>query len=346
MINEIPCGGGSMAKMTIKEVAQLANVSISAVSFVLNNKKGVSPETREKVQNIIKQVGYTPNPNSRRLIFNKTNNIVVLFKKSIAPLENYFYTEINNVILHECETRGYNLIFASMDIINNEIEFPNVIKSYDVDGIIFYGDVDILVLNGLEKYAIPYIVIDSHTPDAQFLSVTADYGAAAYTAMNHLVELGHRNIAYICNSLFTNLSAQTFTGYKKAIEEHDLTTNMQWIQIDANDEGSAYHCMKNILASHPLPTAVFCSSDIYAIAAIRCIKECGLKVPEDISVISIDDIIISRYTDPMLTTVKIDKIQMGRIAMDLLIKKIQEEPVKSCMLETGKLILRNSTKAV
>jgi len=335
-----------MAKMTIKEVARLANVSISAVSFVLNNKKGVSQETREKVQQIIEQVGYTPNPNSRRLIFNKTNNIVVLFKKNIATLENYFYTEINNVILHECETRGYNLIFASMEILNNEIEFPNVIKSYDVDGIIFYGDIDPLVQNGLTKYAIPYIVVDSHTPDAKMLTVTADYASAAYIAMIHLIKLGHRSIAYICNSLFTNLSAQTFNGYKKAIEEYNLATNMQWIQLDAQDEDSAYHCMKNILGSHPLPTAVFCSSDIYAIAAMRCIKESGLKVPDDISIISIDDIIISRYTDPMLTTVKIDKVQMAHIAMDLLIKKIQEEPVKSVAMESGSLIIRNSTKSI
>ncbi len=335
-----------MAKMTIKEVARLANVSISAVSFVLNDKKGVSQETREKVRQIIEQVGYTPNPNSRRLIFNKTNNIVVLFKKNIATLENYFYAEINNVILHECETRGYNLIFASMEISNNEIEFPNVIKSYDVDGIIFYGDIDPLVLNGLLKFDIPYIIIDSHIPGSEFLGVAANYAEAAYAAMNHLILLGHRSIAYICNNLFANLSAQTFTGYKKAIEEYNLTTNMQWIQLDAQDEDSAYQCMKSILASNPLPTAVFCSSDIYAIAAIRCIKEAGLKVPDDISIISIDDILLSRYTDPMLTTVKIDKVQMAHIAMDLLIKKIQEEPVKSVTMEAGSLIIRNSTKAV
>lgn len=334
-----------MAKMTIKEVARLADVSISAVSFVINNKKGVSQETREKVQRIVEQVGYTPNPNSRRLIFNKTNNIVVLFKRNISPLEHYFYSEINNVILHECETRGYNLIFASMDIRNNTVEFPNIIKSYDADGILFYGDVDPLILNGLAKYDIPTIVIDSHTPDARILSVTADYAVAAFTAVHYLIELGHRNIAYIGNSFLTDFSAQTFSGYKKAIEEKRLATNMQWIQLDSRDEQSAYQCMKNIFASPSLPTAVFCSADIYAIGAVRYIKEAGLKVPDDISVVSIDDIILSRYTDPKLTTIRIDKIEMGHIAMDLLIKEIQGEPVKSVVIKPDVLIIRNSTKA-
>jgi DNA-binding LacI/PurR family transcriptional regulator len=335
-----------MAKMTIKEVARLANVSISAVSFVINNKKGVSQDTREKVQKIIEQYGYTPNPNSRRLIFNKTNNIVVLFKKNAATLENYFYTEINNVILHECETRGYNLIFASIEITNNEFEFPNVIKSYDADGIIFYGDIDAMVLNGLIKYNIPYIVIDSHTHDSNFLSVTADYESAAYTAMMHLVELGHRSIAYIASNFLANLSAQTFSGYKKAIEDCGLVTNMSWIQMDAWDEQASYDCMKNILKCDTLPTAVFCSSDIYAISAIQAIKDAGLRIPEDISIISIDDIILSRYTDPKLSTVKIDKIQMGYTAMDLLMKKIQGETVLGVMMDSGTLIVRESTRRV
>lgn len=335
-----------MAKMTIKEVARLAGVSISAVSFVLNDKKGVSQETREKVQRIVEQVGYSPNPNSRRLIFNKTDNIVVLFKRNISPLEHYFYSEINNVILHECETRGYNLIFASLKIEGNTVEFPNVIKSYDADGIIFYGDVEPQVLQSLVNFDIPYIIIDSHTPDSETLSVNADYAKASYIAMNHLVQSGHRNIAYIGNSFLANFSTQTFSGYKKVMEENNLATNMQWIQLDAFDEETAYRCMQNILASSTLPTAVFCSADIYAIGAIRCIKDSGLKVPDDISTVSIDDIILSRYTDPTLTTVKIDKMQMGHIAMDLLVKKILGEPVKSIVIETDTLVTRNSSRTL
>lgn len=335
-----------MAKMTIKDIAQLAGVSITAVSFVINDKKGVSQKTREKVQRIISQVGYTPNPSSRRLIFNKTNNIVVLFKRNISPLDHYFYSEINSVILHECEANGYNLIFASMQIDENSVDFPNVVKSYDVDGIIFYGDVDSQTLNNLAKFEIPFIIIDSHTSPSETLSITADYEAAAFTAMKHLIELGHKNIAYIGNSFLESFSAQTFSGYKRAIEENNFTTNMKWIQTDAQDELSAYQCMKSILECDSLPSAVFCSADIYAIGALNCIKDNGLKVPDNISIVSIDDIVLSRYTDPQLTTVKIDKVEMGHIAMDLLIKKIQNEPVKSVVIKTDTIIVRNSTQSI
>lgn len=335
-----------MPKMTIKDVAKLADVSPSAVSFVINNKKGVSPETRDKVLKIIEQVGYIPNPNSRRLIFNKSNNFVVLFKRSISPLEHYFYAEINNVILHECENYGYNLIFASIIVEDNKIEFPDVVKSYDVDGIIFYGDVDPIILRSLQKYAIPYIIIDSHSPNPDTLSVVADYSVAAYTAVKYLIQSGHENIAYIGNSFLAGFSAQTFSGYKKAMGESNLASDMQWIQLESQDEISAGYCMENILSCKNFPTAVFCSADIYAIGAIRAIKNAGLRVPDDISIISIDDIILSRYTDPMLTTIKIDKKEMGRIAINLLLKKIQDESVENAVIESDKLIVRGSTKII
>jgi DNA-binding LacI/PurR family transcriptional regulator len=105
--------------------------------------------------------------------------------------------------------------------------------------------------------------------------------------------------------------------------------------------------MKNILSSNSnIPTAVFCCADIYAIGAIKCIKESGFKIPDDISVVSIDDIILAQYIEPPLTTVKIDKVEMGRLAMNLLIKIIEKESVESIILKSNQLIVRNTTKAL
>ncbi|MHB1483468.1 MAG: LacI family DNA-binding transcriptional regulator [Saccharofermentanales bacterium] len=332
-----------MAKMTIKEVAKLANVSMTAVSFVLNDKKGVSPATREKVMKIIEQFDYTPNPNSRRLIFNKTNNIVVLFKRNISPLEHYFHAEINNVILHECEIRGYNLIFASFKVNDDHsIEFPAVIKSYDADGIIFYGDIDPVILSGIQRYDIPFIVIDSHSPDSNVLSVSADYEKAAYTAVSHLIDKGRSDIAYIGNNTLAAFYMQTFNGYKRAMEGCGFSIRMEWLRFDAVDEISAYRSMEGILSAAPFPSAVFCCADIYAIGAVNCMKARDIRVPDDISVASIDDIILSRYTDPKITTVKIDKSEMGHIAIDLLMKKIEGESVENIVIKSDTLIVRES----
>ncbi|MBR7092443.1 MAG: LacI family DNA-binding transcriptional regulator [Clostridia bacterium] len=333
-----------MKKMTIREVARLANVSPSAVSIVLNDRKGVSDETRERVKGIIDQLGYAPNPSSRRLLFNKTNNIAILFQKKTSPLEHFFYSEINTAVLRECEDKGYNLIFASFVVENNEVIFPNLIKSYDVDGVIFYGDVDAAVLNSLAKYEIPYIVIDNHAMLPGVLSVSADYKHAAYVSVSHLLRLGHKKIAYIGNGQLTNFNTQTFAGYKQALQEKNISISAEWIQFDASQEESAYRCMKNILLSAKSPTAVFCCADIYAIGAIKCLKDLHYKVPDDVSVSGIDDILLARYTDPTITTVKVDKCEIGQKAINLLINLINGLSVASITIRPDQLIVRESTK--
>lgn len=332
-----------MPKLTIKEIAKLAGVSPSAVSIVLNNKTGVSKDTRQKVDEIVKRVQYTPNPNSRRLLFNKTNNIAVLFKKNISPLEHLFHSELNTIIMHECESLGYNLVFAAVSINNDIVILPNAIKSNDVDGIIFYGDIDPLIINAIKKFDIPFIIVDTHSPNINMLSVSSDYEVASYTATKYLTSLGHSQIAYLGNSRLTQYNDQTFTGFKKAIEESKIVLPVSWIQFDANDEISAYKCMEKIFSYGQLPTAVFCSADIYAIGAMKCLKNHSIKIPKDISLIGIDDIILSQYIDPPLTTIKIDKVEMGRIAIDLLIKKIEKINVTNHCVPSNNLIIRAST---
>jgi LacI family transcriptional regulator len=332
-----------MSKLTIKEIAKIAGVSPSAVSIVINNKKGVSESTRKKVSEIIEKLQYAPNPNSRRLLLKKTNNIAILFEKDLSPMEHLFYSELNRVILHECETLGYNLIFTSITVEEGNVVLPNVIKAYDVDGIILYGDVDKVVLNGLKKFDIPYIVVDNHLADPDTLSISADYEKAAYTATRHLISLGHKDIAYLGNSSLPNFNLQTFSGFKRALEECRIILPISWIQMSASSEDSAYDCMEAILAYDQFPSAVFCSADIYAIGAMRSIKSHGLKIPSDISIVAIDDIILSRYVDPPLTTVRIDKVEMGKMAMGMLVKKMEKKYAESRTVKSDQLIIRGST---
>jgi len=333
-----------MAKLTIKEIAKLANVSPSAVSIVLNNRKGVSEETRGKILEIIEKLQYTPNPNSRRLLFNKTNNIAVLFRKNTSPLEHFFYSDLNRIILHECEALGYNLIFTSVNIEDGNVVLPNVIRAYDADGVIFYGDADSLLLNAIRKYDIPYVIVDSHVLSNDSLSVNADYMKAAYLAADHLVQLGHLDIAYVGSSFTSNFGGQTFAGFKKAVGEHSMVIPIQWIQVDAVDEASAYLSMKEILSSGKHPSAVLCAADIFAVGVIKCIKDHGLKIPEDISVVGIDDILLARYLEPPLTTIRIDREEMGRLAIELLMKKINHEAAESKLLSSYELAQRSSTR--
>jgi LacI family transcriptional regulator len=335
-----------MARFTIKEIAKIAGVSPSAVSIVLNDRKGVSDKTRTNIRSIVDKLQYSPNPNSRKLLFNKTNNIVVLFKKDLSPMEHLFHSELNSVILHECELLGYDLVFASVMIQNNTVIMPKIIKSYDADGIIFYGDIDPLILSNIKKFEIPYIIVDSHSDKPDELSVRADYRKAAYTAARYLINIGHRKIAYIGADPSRQYGSQTFTGFKKAVEENKLVLPINWIQMEAFDEESSYLCMENILSQPETPTAVCCAADIYAIGAVRCIKKKGMKVPDDVSITGIDDIILSKYIEPSLTTIKLRKEEMGKMAIEMLIRNIKKQDVFNEIICSDDLMIRESTRQI
>jgi DNA-binding LacI/PurR family transcriptional regulator len=135
---------------------------------------------------------------------------------------------------------------------------------------------------------------------------------------------------------------QTFNGYKKAAEAVNMAIPPFWIQVDARDEESSYRCMQRILSMKPTPSAVFCTTDLLAIGAMKCAKETGYKVAGDISFIGVDDILLSRYVEPALTTVRIDKLEMGRLAMELLIRKINREPAEAVTVESDRIVERQS----
>lgn len=333
-----------MPRLTIREIAKLAGVSTSAVSIVLNNRKGVSEDTRKKVTDIVDKLQYTPNPNSRRLLLNKTGNISVLFKKNVSPLEHFFYSELNRVILHECESSGYNLIFSSYYIEGNSVILPAVIRSYDVDGILFYGDIEQTLAASIKQYEIPYVILDSHICPPETTFVSADYSIAAYTATKYLINMGHEKIGFIGTNSLPQFGIQTFNGFKRAIEENNISVPLHWLQMDAYDEETAALCMKNILTGTNSPTAVFCSADIYAIGAMRQIKKHGLNIPEDISIIGIDNIILSGYLEPPLTTIHIDKEAMGKKGMALLMKKINKEIPENVIIASDNLVPRKSVR--
>jgi LacI family transcriptional regulator len=335
-----------MEKLTIKDIAKLAGVSPSSVSIVINGKKGVSDKTRAKVLGIIEKMQYTPNPSSRRLVLNKTNNIAVLFNKDTHPLNHLFHSELNSIIVSECESRGYNLVFTSAAINNDIVQLPNVIRSHDVDGVIFYGDPDPLIENALKQHELPYISVDSHLTSEDKLSVRADYETAAYVAVKYLVELGHTKIAFIGNHALQYHYAQTFSGFTKVLDEQDIKIPVNWIQFRAYNEEAATMCMDEILHGSLKPTAVFCSADIYAIGAMKSIKKHNLKIPQDISIIGIDDILLCQYVSPTLTTIKIDKHKMGKVAVDLIIDRIENHNTESRVLVASTLVVRESTPAL
>ncbi len=334
-----------MQRYTIKEIAKMAGVSPSAVSIVLNNRKGVGEETRKKVEEIVSQMNYVPNPNSRRLISNRSGNIAILLKKDTTLLEFFFYSDLNRFVLHECEANGYNVIFSSYTVKNDKVTLPNIICSYDVDGAIFYDDIEDEVAASMRKYNIPFIVADDHANNDRIPAIHFDYCKAAAQATDYLISLGHTQTAYIGNPAETPFGAQTLAGFKDSVESNHINIPLSWVQFTCGNENSILQCIDKIL-SFGTPTALLCSTDMYAIDALKILKAKGFRIPGDISVIGIDDIMLSSYIEPALTTVKVDRARMGVATVHALIKKINGEMEAKLDFPAGELMVRESTRSL
>lgn len=336
-----------MKRLTIKDIAKMSGFSPTVVSFVINNKPGVSDKTRKKVRQILEETNFRPSLNSRRLILKKSFNISIIIRKDSSPFNNLFYFEIAQGLLEKSKEYGYNIVFTDIPAFEQEVKLPDIIEQKDTDGVIFFQDTDTAVLNEIENLEVPYVVIDAHPGNDPYTCVRADYEKSAYTATNHLIEKGHNKIAFICSSYIPNFYTQVFLGYKKALNSYNISIPLSWLQMDAiDDEASAYDRMERILNTEEKPTAVFCATDMFAVSAIRCAKDNGYRVPDDISFIGIDDIMLSRYIEPRLTTIRIDKTMMGSLAMELLVKKIDGKKVESITVMSDNIIIRDSVRDI
>ncbi len=331
-----------MTKMTTREIARLAGVSPAAVSFALNGKRGISEETRKQIIAIAREQNYRPLPAGPRA--EKQMNFAVVFRNYLPALDKLFYTELNNSVMQVCDEPNISLIMMSVQIQNGEAMLPNALYMDNLDGIIVYGDLDRRIEQELEKLAIPTVVLDSSRHGLRN-AVYVDYANAAYVATRYLIDLGHRDIAYLGNDRMHDFNLQTFGGFQRATTESGLQLSTDRIQLNVYDETTLTKCIDNVFQGAAKPTALFCAADCYAIHAIRHIHSLGMRVPEDVSIVGIDDIVISPYTIPSLTTVRVDRDRIGELGLMLLKKQIAGEPCESVTLPLDELIIRESSAA-
>ncbi len=330
-----------MNKLTIKEIAQMAGVSVTTVSFVLNNKPGVSEAVRKRVQEIIDANHFKPNLNSKKLLKNKSYNICLLINSFSSPFEDLFYFDIARGILNQCSQYGYNLIMSKY--LNDTEELPDIVYSGDVDGVIFLQDISASLLQKVNEIDIPFVVVDVLKVREDITSINPDYSNAAYDATGYLIDQGHCDIALIANKDVDSFFAQIYHGFRKAMADNGLPLRKDQQSISVSGEDAACRTVQTLLSKQDRPSALLCATDILAIGAIRGAKKAHLSVPKDVSVIGIDDIFLSRYIEPRLTTVSVNKEEMGVYAMDLLYKKLKGKTPESILLPMN-LVVRDSVK--
>ena len=327
--------------VTIREIAQRAGVSPSTVSRVLRGKGRVSQETRERVFQVAEELGYTPNVSARALVTGRTGTIGFLIHPRQSLAYGSFYGEILSGIEKELQAHSFHILFSSQI---SEIP-PAMVQEQRVDGLIIAGcDVPEQMILSLKERGIPLVLVDYHVRGVD--SVVTDNEGGAYDAVTHLIKLGHRKIAFVCE-WFGDLSfAERFEGYKKALADNGIP-----FDEDLAAEGtprtseSGYVAMKKVL-ERATPSAVFAANDATAIGAMKAIKEAGFRIPQDIAIVGFDASPLSPHTTPPLTTVEVFRYKMGVVAARRLID-LMEEPLQPWMLIqiSTRLIVRQSCGA-
>ena len=336
-----------MANLTIKDIARMAGVSTTAVSFVLNNRPGVSDATRQKVQEIIRETSFIPNVHTRRLNLGKSFTIHVVLKQYAYGLYNQFALETLSGVFKEGKSLGYSIIFTLIDEDMPCEQIVESVRSKDCDGIILNQIDDPVLLSQLQKENIPFVCVDAHLPaDSQMPMVEVDYYDAAFQATRYLHQHGHQDIGFVGPETPVEHCANTFRGFTDYLKEAGLTCNADWVAKVPFSQASTEAAVDAMLEHTKLPTALLCSCDAVAIDVIRRAKERGIRIPEDISVMGVDDLLVSRYLDPALSTMTFDKELLGAKAMELLYQIIQgAEHVTRNTIGTT-LVERGSVKTI
>ena len=333
-----------MAKITNRDIAKLAGVSPAAVSLAINGKAGISEETREKVLAIARQHNYCTGSASVRVLRERSTYIAALFRTD-APLEDQaFYAELSTSAMVACRELGYTLVSTYITGEDSMLELPPSIRAKEVDSVLIFGDQEPGIYVELSRIGIPFVVLDS-SRSSQYPSVYVDYSKAAYIATRHLIDLGHRDIAYLSNGTLHDFNTLTLNGFQQATTEAGIALYPNRFQINMEDTEAVEKCLEKALAGPGRPTAIFCTVDFYALKVMRRLYELGYRVPEDISLISIDDVSVSRLVTPGLTTMRVDRDGMIREGLRMLEKMHRGERCESRRLPDPKLMLRQTTAA-
>ena len=331
--------------MDMKDIAKLAGVSKATVSRVINNSQNVSSELREKVEKVLKETGYTPNLLAQELVTKKTKVIGVI----IPRIGIDTFSNITEGIIDKLNEDGYNVFLANArGKTEEELKYFDILKKKHVDGIIFFPtritEEHIKLLNEINT---PIVMMGQSNSKINASSVVYDDFNASKEIVNYLIKQGHEKIAYI--GLDENKSVVASlrkNGYIYALQENKINLREEYIESGNFDISSGYNAMKNIINnSKEISTAVFAAIDRLAFGAIKYLKEFDYKVPEQISVVGIDDMDMSSIFEPTLTTVHYDYYDSGKKAAELVLEKINNDKMENKNIVMGyNIITRNSTK--
>ncbi|MED4224497.1 LacI family DNA-binding transcriptional regulator [Neobacillus cucumis] len=340
--------------ITLKEIAKLAGVSITTVSRVINqsNTKAASKEVQNKIWEIVRETNYIPNTAARNLKMQNfdssetvtSRTIGCIFARSSANDINPFFSEIARSLEQEAFKLGYILKYSISSYDINNPNTYNFLKTNNVNGIAILGRYNKELLHFVKKHYKHVIYTGLNKPiDASYDQVICDGYQAAIAAVKYLYELGHNKIGYL-GEIDNEVRYQ---GYCHAIETLGLPLKKGNIISTSFSSEGGYNAVKDFLKNENDITALFCGNDLTAIGAIKAIKESGLKVPDDISIIGVDNIDTAQYISPMLTTVHVPVEELGRMTAKILIDRIENGKNLAMKIELPfSIVVRESCRLI
>ena len=318
--------------ITIKDVAKQAGVSISTGSRVINDSKPVTDEVKQKVLDVIKETGYIPNPLARSLVTKKSQLIGVI----VPEVSDSFVNEILNGIEEVAKMYDYEILLANTYSDKaQELKCINLLRAKQVEGIVMISwKVEEEHINYIQNCGIPASYISKTARDYDIHTVSVNNTEATYDMTKYLIEKGHKDIAFIMTSQDdTVLEMERLSGYEKALKEKNIKINKDLIKYGETTYEAGYSSMKELLNEGKVPHAAFVTGDEAAIGAINAICDAGYRVPEDISVAGFNDVKIAKIYRPKLTTVHQPLYDMGAVAIRMVIKMINNEPLEDKKIE-------------
>lgn len=315
-------------KVTIKDVAKLANVSPSTVSRVISNSSRISEDTKKKVNEAMKELGYHPNAIARSLVNKSTHTIGVIMPKSAhLSLANPFFPEALRGISACANQKGFFVMLSVEDKeMNKHHNIENIVRAGVVDGVIMlYSRLEDETFDMLRDNNFPFVVVGKPVNGAanKVNYVDNDNIGAAYEATTHLINKNKTSIGLITGPLNLLVSIDRLEGYKRALSDRHIPFRPDFVKESDFSEEGGFNAMESLLSSGDYPRAILATDDLLALGAIKAIKRAGLKIPGDISIISFNNIPAAEFLTPPLTSVDINPFELGYEATELLFQCLE-----------------------
>ncbi len=342
-----------MVKVTIRDIAHIADVSVSTVSLVISNRGYVSAKTRKKVRKVIADHNYHPRQSARHLASGRTGNIGFILSDFRLSSTEYFYTRVLLGAELEARKKDHYLLLTTVgDSFQALADTPRFLKGCDVDAVIVAGRVPGTLVEYLHQIDIPFVLVDNKHPSLKTNSVLIENFDGAMQGVRHLISQGYSRIAFVGGSFRHPSIQERFKGYRAALDEAALSglngdAELHYLVKEETSAQVGFDGISKILDDGVNIDAVVCGNDTTAIGCLQALRERNIAVPQSMGVVGFDDIMHATKTDPPLTTVHVPKMKMGTQAVRMVFDLLEhpDSGLQTRLIHTN-LTVRESTGGI